>query len=301
MVSGLPSVRIQVVLFRQQRADLWRLVPGVAAAARVAVEGNYVGTVTLALGDCSPRPTVEDQDLRGLEELATSSGLATMSYEYFNANLGSSGGSNRLAEGAEENFILVLNPDTYPAPTLLTRMLARFHDPSVGAVDAHQVPLEHPKEFDPVTGDTSWLSGSCLLVRNDVFQALSGFDSEHFFLYCDDVDFSWRIRLRGLRTVHEPRAVVFHDKRIGVDGQIVATPLEAFYGGLARLMLAHKFDRPDVLAETVAAIDADGCADQRAALDEWRRREARGALPEVLSGAGSVAQFVGGEYARHRF
>lgn len=301
MVSGLPSVRIQVVVFRQQLSDLWRLVPAVAATARVAIQGDYAGTVGMALGDCSPRPTFDREDLRGLEDVAVTSGLSSMSYEYFNANLGSSGGSNRLADGASEDFILVLNPDTYPAPTLLTTMLAIFHDPSVGAVDARQVPVEHPKEFDPVTGDTSWLSGSCLLVRNDVFQALSGFDSEHFFLYCDDVDFSWRVRLRGLRTVHEPRAIVFHDKRIGKNGHIVATPLESFYGGLGRLMLAHKFDRPDVLAESIAAIEADGPADQRAALDEWRRREAAGALPAVLDDARSVAQFVGGEYARHRF
>lgn len=301
MASGLPSVRIQVVLFRQSLSELWRLVPGVAATARDAVRGELAGRVSLALGDCSPRPTFGEDDVRGLEKVGLDSGLASVTYEHFNANLGSSGGSNRLAEGSSEDFILVLNPDTYPAPTLLARMLALFHDPSVGAVDAHQVPLEHPKDFDPVTGDTSWLSGSCMLVRSDVFRAVSGFDDQNFFLYCDDVDFSWRVRLRGLRTVHEPRAVVFHDKRIGKNGHIESTPLEGFYGALGRLMLAYKFDRPDVLTETISAIDAGGNGDQRAALDEWRRREATGALPGVVTGAASIAQFVGGEYARHRF
>lgn len=301
MESGLPSVRIQVVLFRQNLSDVWRLVPGVAAAAQDAIGADYVGRVSLALGDCSPRPNFGDEDLRTLEKLGVESGLSSVSYEFFNANLGSSGGSNRLAEGCSEDFILVLNPDTYPAPTLLTRMLALFHDPSVGAVDAHQLPLEHPKDFDPIAGDTSWLSGSCMLVRTDVFRTLSGFDSEHFFLYCDDVDFSWRVRLLGLRTVHEPRAVVFHDKRIGKNGHIEPAPLEGFYSVLGRLMLAHKFDRPDVLAETIGAIEDSGAGDQRAALDEWRRRQAAGALPTVMAAASSVAQFVGGEYARHRF
>lgn len=301
MTSALPSVRIQVVLFGQQLADLWRLVPAVAAAARHAVTQEYAGGITLAFGDCSPRPVIGEEDLRGLEALAKQSPLDGLTYDYFNSNVGSSGGSNRLAVGRTEDFILVLNPDTYPAPTLLTRMLAIFHDPLVGGVDAHQLPLEHPKDFDPVTGDTSWLSGSCMLVRTDIFHALGGFDSDHFFLYCDDVDFSWRVRLKGLRAVHEPRAVVFHDKRIDRFGRIRPTPLEAFYGTLGRLMLTHKFDRPDLLSDTMATIEASGTSDQRAAVKEWRRREAAGALPSVLPNARSVAEFVGGEYARHRF
>lgn len=301
MESGLPSVRVQVVLFRQQLSDLWRLVPAVAASARSAIAAEYAGSVSLAFGDCSTRPLLGEGDLEPLRAEALSAGLASLTYEHFNANLGSSGGSNRLAEDCRESFILVLNPDTYPAPTMLERMLAQFHDPSVGAVDAHQLPLEHPKDFDPISGDSSWLSGSCMLVRTDIFHALSGFDSEHFFLYCDDVDFSWRVRLRGLRTVHEPRAVVFHDKRIDQDGRITATALEEFYGCLGRLMLTHKFARPDLVAETVATIEAVGSADQRAALEEWERRKESGAVPAVLEGASAVAQFVGGEYARHRF
>jgi GT2 family glycosyltransferase len=301
MAAGAPSVRIQVVLFRQTLAQLWRLVPGVTGAARHAVDAKLAGRVTLAFGDSSPRPSFDEEDLRSLEKLGVESGLDGLSYEFFNANLGSSGGSNRLAESCTDDFVLVLNPDTYPAPTLLTRMLSLFHDPLVGAVDAHQNPLEHPKEYDPVTGDTSWLSGSCLLARNDVFQALKGFDSEHFFLYCDDVDFSWRVRLQGLRTVHEPRAVVFHDKRIGENGHIVPTPLEHFYGALGRLMLTHKYDRPDLVEETITAIESGGTPHHRAAVDEWRRRKAAGAVPPAVARAASVAQFVGGEYARHRF
>lgn len=296
-----PSVRVQVVLFRQELADLWRLLPAVAAAARQAVGAKYAGAVTLAFGDSSPRPVIGERDVNELARAASEGGLAGLTYDYFNANLGSSGGSNRLAEQCTDDFVLVLNPDTYPAPTLLSRMLACFHDPHVGAVDAHQLPLPHPKDFDPITGDSSWLSGSCMLVRTDVFQAVSGFDSAHFLLYCDDVDFSWRVRLQGFRTVHEPRAVVFHDKRIDTSGRIIATPLEDFYGVLGRLMLTHKFARPDLVADTIAAIDDDGTADQRAALDEWRRREAAGALPSVVPNAESVAQFHGGEYARHRF
>ncbi len=300
-MKASPTVRVQVVLFRQSLQDIWSLAKSVAAAARIAVDAKLVRSVTLALGDSTPSPTIGDADVGALGDFLVEQGVEQVSYTFFDANLGSSGGSNALAEGASEDFILVLNPDTYPAPTLLGRLLAAFQDPSVGAADARQIPLEHPKEFDPATGDTSWGSGSCLLIRADVFQAVGGFDSKNFFLYCDDVDLSWRVRLRGHRVVHVPDAVVFHDKRLQTDGSVKPAPLENFYGTLGRLMLARKYGRPDVVEETLAYVDADGSADHKGAAAEWRRRLDTGDLPPSLPGAERVAQFVDGNYARHRF
>ena len=272
-----------------------------AAAARQATKQGYVGAVNLVIGDCSPRTVLTDPDIKELEELALEGGIASLSYEFFNANLGSSGGSNRLAAAAHEEYILVLNPDTYPSPQLFARMLAHFHDPSVGAVDARQIPLEHPKHFDPLTGDTSWLSGSCLLVRTDVYLAIQGFDAHHFFLYCDDVDFSWRIRLHGLRTIHAAGAVVFHDKRIDLAGSVQPTHRESYYGALGRLALATKYGRPDVVEQTLAYIGSKGDDGQCAAAEEWHRRVQTDDIPQALPGAASVAEFIDGEYARHRF
>ena len=301
MASQPPSVRVQVVLFRQHLREVWRVAAAAGAAVRVAVEKRYASGGTVAFGDCSPLPVLGEGDVKVLDAAAEEFGLRAVTYEFFNANLGSSGGSNRLAEGATDAFILVLNPDTYPAPTLLAEMLGPFRDPYVGAADARQLPLEHPKHFDPVTGDTSWVSGSCLLTRTDVFEAAGRFDAEHFLLYCDDVDFSWRIRLKGFRTVHVPSAVVFHDKRIDPTGHIRPTPLEHYYGGLGRLMLARKYDRPDIVDETVEVFERSGTDGQKAALAEWRRLLERGDVPAPVDDAPRVAQFVDGEYARHRF
>ena len=296
-----PSIRVQVVLFRQQLGEVWRLTHAVGAVARMALATSHARDVSLAFGDSSPMPLLGGEDLAALQEMTASSGLGTLTYDFFNANLGSSGGSNRLASVAVEDFILVLNPDTYPAPTLLTKLLVAFRDPRIGAADARQIPLEHPKDFDPVSGDTSWVSGSCMLVRADVFGAVGGFDDTHFLLYCDDVDFSWRVRLKGFRTVHVPAAVVFHDKRIQPSGTVAPAPLEAYHGALARLMLARKYGREDLVERTVAALERDGSHSQKAALEEWRRREVRGAVPSPIPEAAQVAQFIDAEYARHRF
>ena len=85
------------------------------------------------------------------------------------------------------------------APLLLSELIRPMSEPLVGVTEGRQIPLEHPKAHDPQTGDTSWASTCCVLIRTSVFQELSGFDAVHFPFYCDDVDFSWRVRLAGLR------------------------------------------------------------------------------------------------------
>ena len=298
------SVRVQVVLYGHTRDAVANVLASIAASARRAAAAGRAGAVTLAFGDSSPAPVLDAGDADPvLHDPAESEGLAAVTYQFFGANLGSAGGSNLLAQGATEDVLLVLNPDTYATPNLIANLLAVFDDPTVGAADARQIPMEHPKAFDLRTGDTSWLSGSCLAVRRSVFEQVGGFDAEHFFLYCDDVDLSWRIRLAGYRTVHVPTASVFHDKRMQASGAIVATDLEGQYGALGRLALATKFARPDIVEETLNWIDRTDHDGLKAAGKEWRRRVASGELPKPIPAAEaeSVAQFVDGEYAVHRF
>jgi N-acetylglucosaminyl-diphospho-decaprenol L-rhamnosyltransferase len=56
---------------------------------------------------------------------------------------------------------------------------------------------------------TGWLSGSCLLVRRNVFDSLGGFD-ESYFMYFEDVDLGKRVAEAGLINVYEPAATVVH-------------------------------------------------------------------------------------------
>lgn len=60
-----------------------------------------------------------------------------------------------------------------------------------------------------VARDAGWLSGACLLVRRDVFDALGGFD-EGYFMYFEDVDLGYRIGKAGYRNRYEPSVAVTH-------------------------------------------------------------------------------------------
>jgi hypothetical protein len=294
-------LRVQTVLFGHDLAQSWRLLRGLSAAARQVVEAGLVGKVEWALGDSSPAPALSEGDARSMLEAAPGF-LGDITYEFFDANLGSSGGQNRLAAGHPSDLLLALNPDTYPSPTAIVELVKAMDQPQVGVVEARQIPLEHPREYDPITGETSWASGFCMLVERQLFDDLKGLDDVHFLLHCDDVDFSWRARAAGYKVIVAPRAVVFHDKRPRIDDAWPTPDVELYHAALGRLMLATRWGRPDIVRETVAFIEAGQSDVQRQALGEFRSRLAAGGIPAPEPDvACSVAQFVGGEYAVHRF
>lgn len=295
------SVRVACVLYNNRLDEVWRCLRALfhTSDRALADPALDLSVIRIELGDGSSRRLITERDLVELRNAAPE--RVTVDYTWFRRNLHHSAGCNALAADAKEDAILFLNPDTYVAPTLLETMLRAMDDVRVAAVDARQIPCEHPKWFDPVYGDQSWASGACLLVRSGRFAEVGGFDAETFPSYVNDVDLSWRLRLNDGRVVHEPRAVVFHDKRLTPSAEVLPTASEVYAGTLARLLLATKFDRADVAEQTVAEIEQHGEPEHRRALAEFRRRQSAKALPGVLTGSAAVAEFTAGEYGRRRF
>jgi GT2 family glycosyltransferase len=137
--------------------------------------------------------------------------LARFDVEADGRNLGFGLGHNRNAARGRAPFLLVLNPDLELEPDALARLAAAVAraDDDVAAFELRQVPYEHPKRYDPVTGETGWSSAAALLLRRAAFDAVGGFD-ERIFLYGEDVDLSWRLRDAGWRLLYVPGAVVRH-------------------------------------------------------------------------------------------
>ncbi len=295
------SVRIAIVLYENSLAEVWRCLRSLRQSVRRVVDNPSItlNAVTLRLGDCSHRPVLRAEDDLAIKTFL--SPVVDAEYIWFGENLGHSAGCNALAEDAVEDAVLFLNPDTYSAPALLEELLGSMRSPKVAAVDARQIPCEHPKWYDPTTGEQSWASGACVLLRTPSFHAVAGFDAQSFPSYVNDVDLSWRLRLHGGQVVHQPDAVVFHDKRLDSVAGVRPTSIEFYAGLMGRLMLATKYDRPDIVEETLTVVSAHGNDDQRRAAAEFVRIREADSLPDPLPAADSVAEFVDGEYGRRRY
>ena len=61
----------------------------------------------------------------------------------------------------------------------------------------------------PTERTAGWLSGSCLLLRREAFDAVGGFDTR-YFMYFEDVDLGDRLSRAGWLNVYAPSASVMH-------------------------------------------------------------------------------------------
>ena len=292
------SLAQQSVLFRNDPADVLRTVVSMAWSAYLARQAGSIGESSIVLGDGAG--TFDDSTIAELEAAATRHG-GGFRFDRFGENLGHGGGHNRLASASTADLIAFVNPDGLMDPAAVRELADVFADGAVALADGRQLPIEHPKAYDAVTGETDWASGAMMMIRRDAFVRVGGFDSESFFLYADDVDLSWRIRLAGGHVRHAPAARLFHDKRLTATADYVPTDADSFYSAEASLILAHKYSRPDVISTELARFRA---RDNRVELDACRsfleRRDA-GRLPAPIDADHAVGRFAEGLYTEHRY
>jgi GT2 family glycosyltransferase len=151
-------------------------------------------------------------------------------------NCGFAAGTNRgIALAAEAEWIALLNPDAFPEPEWLERLLvtAERH-PECAFFASRQLMADDPGRVDG-TGDEYAVTGlawrrqhgeramggrlepeevfgpcaAAALYRRDALAAVGGLD-ETFFCYFEDVDLAFRLRLAGHRCLYVPDAVVHH-------------------------------------------------------------------------------------------
>ncbi len=292
------SLVVQTVVFQNEFEALERALKAVLHSVSSAQGKGLLSSWIVRWGDCSPSQSVSKKELVKLTELASQKGGA-FEYIYFEENLGSAAGHNMLASYAAEDLLIILNPDAEVSPNCIEQLVLTL-SPTVGSVEARQLPLEHPKDYDSQTLETSWSSTACLLTRKAAFDQVNGFDSNSFFLYCDDVDYSWQLKLHGWKVLYQPAATVFHDKRLSIRGEWLTTPSEAYFSAEAALLLAQKYSQRKLLRH-LSKDFARGTAEQKKALEEFHRRAAAGQLADPVDHQHKISRFIEGNYAPHRF
>lgn len=293
------TLQINSVLYLNAQRGIAQTVAHLDRAVDLAIAGGFYSRAVLAYGDCSPKQVLDTESLA--EMRSSLYALERFDYRYFGKNLGSALGHNTLLEGSEGDDVLIINPDILLAPNAIVELAKRLHENGGGIAEAKQLPVEHPKQYDASTGETSWAATACTLISGDTLKRLNGFDHQSFFLYCDDVDFSWRVRLEGEKVVYVPSACAFHDKRLGAGGEWQAGPAERFYSAQAALFLSYKYSRQDLTNRWLSEFEATGEDHYLKAVSSFRKQEIAGNLPEQIDPKGKVAMFVDGNYAIHRF
>lgn len=167
------------------------------------------------------------------------------------SNRGFAAAVNRgLAEAADTKFVLLLNPDAVLGEDALATLVAfadkraraalvsalvvdrdglpeKFaagHEPSVSAVATHELGLRRvlprrslyavPDASEPTEFD--WVAGTCVLVRQEAAKAVGPLD-EQYFLYCEDIDWSRRMREAGWEVWVAPAARAIHGRSASVN------------------------------------------------------------------------------------
>ncbi len=168
---------------------------------------------------------------RGLRALTADPISPNLRIVHPGRNLGYTGAANLAAGQANGEWLFFLNPDAVASRDCLERLLEAVDDADVaivgaqvllpdGRINAGENPINivgiswsggygRPREHGPAR-DTAAVSGAALLVRREAFLDLGGL-CPYFFMYVDDTDLAWRMRLSGRRVRYCPEAVVVHD------------------------------------------------------------------------------------------
>ncbi|CAA9276435.1 MAG: hypothetical protein AVDCRST_MAG77-3539 [uncultured Chloroflexi bacterium] len=163
------------------------------------------------------------------------------------ANWGFARGYNGAIAAAPGPYVVVLNTDTHVHPGWLGALVdAAEADPRMGAVTAKLIYPPHSpnagriqnaggvvlasgagRDRGTVLREGRWVQeedagqydrreevfffcGAAALLRKAALEDVGLFD-ERYFMYYEDLDLSWRLRLRGWKVLYVPEAVVEHD------------------------------------------------------------------------------------------
>jgi GT2 family glycosyltransferase len=134
-------------------------------------------------------------------------------------NIGFGAGHNYNLSLTDTPFFWVTNVDLEFEHDTLTTLLNKAQidaaqspaqaGAKVAAWECRQKPYEHPKDYHPVTGETTWCSSACVLFKTEALKAVKGYEPL-LFLYGEDVELSYRLRDHGYTLRYVPNATVWH-------------------------------------------------------------------------------------------
>jgi GT2 family glycosyltransferase len=219
-------------------------------------------------------------------------------------NGGYSGGCNAGLHAARGRYLVLLNNDTETDPHWLEYLVngLRSH-PDAGMAtsrimmyDRRQVLNSAGDQYGrdglpnsrgvwqtygadfAVEGFVFGGSGGALALRREMLAEVGLFE-EAFFMWCEDVDLSWRAQLAGWKCVYEPEAVIYHHLSATGGGK-----LASYYVGRNTIWVIARNYPPSLYKRYWSKILAAQWRIMWSALRSWRGEAARARLRGQLAG-----------------
>lgn len=129
-----------------------------------------------------------------------------------NRNLGFGRGNNYAAKRSKGEYLFFLNIDCEIYSDTLSKIEKAINNSDkehIGIYELKQTPYEHPKYYDPISKETKWASGACMIISRILFNQIGGFD-KNIFMYCEDVELSFRIRKLGYKIIYLNNISITH-------------------------------------------------------------------------------------------
>ncbi len=145
-------------------------------------------------------------------------------------NKGFGSACNRGAQYATGDFVVFLNEDMYIPPDFVERLYVTYQsiqasDPAIGALGCNLNEYNGEPNYDIFPGKIdcvgfpaknrkkskkgALIPGCPFFISRKLFLESGGF-CEFIFLYCDDMDLSWRLTLMGRHQYTAPEICLYH-------------------------------------------------------------------------------------------
>lgn len=261
--------------------------------------------------DSLRRQVYRDFEVIVVDNASTDSSVSVVRQEYpevrllaLSTNSGYSGGCNSGIRAAAGEFLVMLNNDTVAEARWIEALVdALDRHPEAGSAASRVMIHDKPcilhsagdtyhrdgtpnsrgvwEPFGPPYEKEDYVFGGCggaVAYRREMLEAIGTFE-EAFFMYCEDVDLSWRAQLAGWRCVYAPDAVVHH--HLSATGGGV---LSSYHVGRNTLWVIARNYPVTLLKRHWRQIVSAQWSITRAALGAWRGAAARARLRGQIAG-----------------
>jgi len=216
---------------------------------------SYTNYKVVIVDDCSANSP--DQVLTEFPEVVLLKNKKNMGF----ASTNNRGIRYALRRGAD--YIMLLNNDTEVTPHLLNELLNHANKKTItvpkilyfknknriwyagGIMDWEHGAVKHigmgrNDNLDEMKEirEVEFACGCCMLIHKDIINEV-GYLPEEYYLYHEDVDYSVRVRDKGIRILYVPTAVLAH--RIGYSSGGTSVPYKKYYFYRNRMYFIKKY------------------------------------------------------------